>query len=60
MIVMRIIVALVAVAASTQVSWAQSSVQTCQLGSFNIGASPTSRAFGLTNLIRLSSALQSV
>jgi hypothetical protein len=48
MIVMRIIVALVAVAASTQVLWAQSSVQTCQLGTLQLESGQSIPNFRMT------------
>jgi len=48
MLVIRIIVALVAVAASTQVSWAQSSVQTCQLGTLQLESGQSIPNFRMT------------
>jgi homoserine O-acetyltransferase/O-succinyltransferase len=65
MIVMRIVVALVAVAASTQVSWAQSPVQTCQLGALQLESGqsiPNFRmtyiTFGRLNAARSNAVLQ--
>ena len=48
MLVMRIIAALAAVAASTQVSWAQSSVQTCPLGTLQLESGQSIPNFRMT------------